>query len=100
VHEGFDGLICVVLARDGDVAPIGIVLQQAESSGFEVRDVENLREHYVLTLRHWVHNLEDHAQQARHATDESTLPDVATAYVRISALLRHRTAERLSESVG
>jgi cyclopropane-fatty-acyl-phospholipid synthase len=72
VHEGFDGLICVVLARDGDVAPIGIVLQQAESSGFEVRDVENLREHYVLTLRHWVHNLEDHAQQARHATDEST----------------------------
>lgn len=23
-------------------------------SGFEVRDVENLREHYVLTLRHWV----------------------------------------------
>jgi len=56
---------------DGDVAPIATVLREAASSGFEVRDVENLREHYVLTLRHWVRNLEDHAQQARQATDES-----------------------------
>lgn len=57
---------------DGDVAPIERVLRQAGLTGFEVRDVENLREHYVLTLRHWVRNLEDHAQQARQATDEST----------------------------
>jgi len=27
-------------------------------AGFEVRDVENLREHYATTLRHWVANLE------------------------------------------
>ena len=26
--------------------------------GFEVRDVEALREHYALTLREWVRNLE------------------------------------------
>lgn len=30
----------------------------AERAGFEVRDVENLREHYAQTLRHWTRNLE------------------------------------------
>ena len=30
-------------------------------SGFEVRDVESLREHYALTLRHWVRRLEEGA---------------------------------------
>ena len=29
-----------------------------EEAGFEVRDVESLREHYALTLRAWVANLE------------------------------------------
>ena len=29
-----------------------------EAQGFEVRDVESLREHYAQTLRHWVKNLE------------------------------------------
>ena len=30
----------------------------AERTGFEIRDVENLREHYARTLRAWVANLE------------------------------------------
>ena len=29
-----------------------------QQSGFEVRHVESLREHYALTLRQWVRNLE------------------------------------------
>jgi cyclopropane-fatty-acyl-phospholipid synthase len=29
-----------------------------EAAGFEVRDVESLREHYATTLRQWVRNLE------------------------------------------
>ena len=29
-----------------------------EQAGFEVRDVEALREHYALTLRAWVANLD------------------------------------------
>ena len=29
-----------------------------QQPGFEVRHVESLREHYALTLRHWVANLE------------------------------------------
>ena len=57
---------------DGDMVPIEIVLRHAAACGFEVRDVENLREHYTLTLRQWVQNLESHAQQARQLTDDST----------------------------
>ena len=35
-----------------------------EAGGFEVLDVEALRQHYALTLRAWVHNLERHWDEA------------------------------------
>ncbi|HET9918535.1 MAG TPA: cyclopropane-fatty-acyl-phospholipid synthase family protein, partial [Ktedonobacteraceae bacterium] len=57
---------------DGELVPISTTLRVAELSGFEVRDVESLREHYALTLRHWVRRLEAHAQEARRATDDVT----------------------------
>lgn len=57
---------------DGELVPISTTLHAAEEAGFEVRDVESLREHYELTLRHWVKNLEDHADEARQATDDTT----------------------------
>jgi len=57
---------------DGELVPINSTLRAAEMSGFEVRDVENLREHYALTLRHWVGRLEAHAEQARHFTSDIT----------------------------
>ncbi len=37
---------------DGELTPVSEVNMLAEAAGFEVRDVENLRKHYVLTLRH------------------------------------------------
>ncbi|MFJ4686551.1 class I SAM-dependent methyltransferase [Streptomyces sp. NPDC088789] len=43
---------------DGELAPVGTTVTQLERAGFEVRDVESLREHYALTLRRWVANLE------------------------------------------
>ncbi|MFC9911880.1 class I SAM-dependent methyltransferase [Streptomyces sp. NPDC059862] len=43
---------------DGELQPIGITVTQLERAGFEVRDVESIREHYALTLRRWVANLE------------------------------------------
>lgn len=55
---------------DSDIPPIPRVLQAAESAGLEIRDVENLREHYALTLRHWVHRLEAHRDEAQHFVDE------------------------------
>ncbi|MFI1396912.1 class I SAM-dependent methyltransferase [Streptomyces sp. NPDC020681] len=43
---------------DGELAPVGSTVSLLEEAGFEVRDVESLREHYALTLRAWVTNLE------------------------------------------
>lgn len=57
---------------DGDLLPISTTLQTAETAGFEVRDVESLREHYSLTLRHWVRRLEAHAAEAGRFTNEAT----------------------------
>jgi cyclopropane-fatty-acyl-phospholipid synthase len=42
---------------DGKLGPFHSVVGSAERSGFETRDVESLREHYVLTLREWVKRL-------------------------------------------
>jgi cyclopropane-fatty-acyl-phospholipid synthase len=57
---------------DSDVPPIRTVVAAAESAGFEVRDVENLREHYALTLRHWVRRLEQAHAAALRSVDEKT----------------------------
>jgi cyclopropane-fatty-acyl-phospholipid synthase len=57
---------------DSQLLPIYITLQIAEKSGFEVRDVENLREHYMLTLRTWLQRLEKHYVEAVQLTDETT----------------------------
>lgn len=48
---------------DGELHEVGQVVSSMQRAGFEVRDLENLREHYVLTLRRWVANLE--ADRAR-----------------------------------
>jgi cyclopropane-fatty-acyl-phospholipid synthase len=43
---------------DGEILPLAEMVEALETAGFEVRDVESLREHYALTLREWVGNLE------------------------------------------
>ncbi len=43
---------------DGEIEPMATMIEALEGAGFEVRDVESLREHYTLTLRAWVANLE------------------------------------------
>ncbi|WP_432188240.1 class I SAM-dependent methyltransferase [Streptomyces sp. Tue6028] len=58
-----DEFIDAYVFPDGELAPVGTTVTQLERAGFEVRDVESLREHYALTLRRWVANLE--AQWAR-----------------------------------
>ncbi len=57
---------------DGELVPLSEVNLYAERAGFEVRDVENLREHYALTLRHWVRRLEARWQEAVQVSDEVT----------------------------
>ena len=43
---------------DGELLDLGDTILAMQAAGLEVRDVENLREHYAQTLRHWVANLE------------------------------------------
>ncbi|MDX2595144.1 MULTISPECIES: cyclopropane-fatty-acyl-phospholipid synthase family protein [Streptomyces] len=54
-----DRFIDAYVFPDGELAPIGTTVTLLERAGFEVRDVESLREHYARTLRRWVTNLED-----------------------------------------
>ncbi|QKW27915.1 class I SAM-dependent methyltransferase [Streptomyces seoulensis] len=53
-----DAFIDAYVFPDGELAPVGTTVTQLERAGFEVRDVESIREHYALTLRRWVANLE------------------------------------------
>jgi cyclopropane-fatty-acyl-phospholipid synthase len=43
---------------DGELHEVGRVVSLTQQAGFEVRHLETLREHYGLTLRRWVANLE------------------------------------------
>jgi cyclopropane-fatty-acyl-phospholipid synthase len=42
---------------DGELHEAGMMVSMFQAHGFEVRHLESLREHYALTLRHWVDNL-------------------------------------------
>jgi cyclopropane-fatty-acyl-phospholipid synthase len=57
---------------DGEVIPVSEVNLAAEQAGFEVRDLESLREHYALTLRRWVSRLEAHRGEAIRVAGETT----------------------------
>ncbi len=57
---------------DGELISPGETIRVAEGAGFETRDVENLREHYTRTLRHWVHRLEAAHTEAARLVGERT----------------------------
>lgn len=57
---------------DGELVPVSEAGMMAEGAGFEVRDIESLREHYALTLRNWVGRLAEHKAEAIKAAGEVT----------------------------
>lgn len=57
---------------DGELVNVSDALAVAERAGFEIRDVENLREHYMRTLRVWVANLERNREEAIAAAGEQS----------------------------
>lgn len=57
VPRGQDSFIARYVFPDSHLVTLTQAIEAAESAGFEVRDVENLREHYELTLRRWVQAL-------------------------------------------
>lgn len=82
---------------DYHLASIGETVRTAERAGFDVRDVENLREHYARTLEHW------HERFVRARTEVESLSDTVryrifdlylagTAYeFRVGRLHLHQT---------
>jgi cyclopropane-fatty-acyl-phospholipid synthase len=57
---------------DGELRPVNVTLRSAEDVGFEVRDVESLRDHYAITLGHWVSRLEARREEVVKATSDVT----------------------------
>ncbi len=57
---------------DGQLDTVSNIQRVMETAKFEIADVEGLRAHYALTLRHWVARLERHHTQALQYVSEST----------------------------
>jgi cyclopropane-fatty-acyl-phospholipid synthase len=49
---------------DGELQEVGAVASRMQAAGLELRHLESLREHYALTLRSWVRNLESSWDEA------------------------------------
>ena len=70
---------------DGELVPIARMVSTLEDAGFEVRDIESLREHYALTLRAWCANL-DRSWDAAVAASTSARARVWRLYMTASAM--------------
>ena len=57
---------------DGELVTLSQAIQIGESAGLEVRDVENLREHYQRTLTLWVEGLQANCRSVLRAASEKT----------------------------
>lgn len=57
---------------DGELDCVSNIQLGMERAGFEIHDVEGLRPHYALTLRHWVQRLEARREEALREVDEPT----------------------------
>lgn len=55
---------------DGELAHIGLVLREMCAAGLEPVDVENLRRHYAITLRHWAERFEKAGERLRDIAGE------------------------------
>ena len=55
---------------DGELHEVGTIVSAMQQDRFEVRHLESLREHYSLTLRAWVANLEGSWDEAVALTSE------------------------------
>src|SRR5207302_5438704 len=59
-----DTFISRYIFPDGELHPVTEIQAAMQAAGLEVRDVESLREHYPLTLRRWLANLESGRERA------------------------------------
>lgn len=59
------------LFPDAEMPTITEVVANTEKVGFEVRDLESLREHYALTFRHWLRRYEERASEVKAIVGEA-----------------------------
>jgi cyclopropane-fatty-acyl-phospholipid synthase len=57
---------------DGELDKISNIQRAMETAKFEIADVEALRAHYAMTLRHWVARLERNHERALQFVNEAT----------------------------
>jgi cyclopropane-fatty-acyl-phospholipid synthase len=55
---------------DGQLETVSTAQKLMEDAGFEIHDVEGLRQHYALTLREWVRRLDERHEQALNYVTE------------------------------
>jgi cyclopropane-fatty-acyl-phospholipid synthase len=67
-----DSFIDAYVFPDARLVTISQTLAAAEAAGFEIRDVESLREHYARTSRLWRKALEAQVSEVQAATSETT----------------------------
>ncbi|RKN08696.1 SAM-dependent methyltransferase [Streptomyces radicis] len=94
-----DPFIDAYVFPDGELAPVGRTVALLERAGFEVRDVESLREHYAMTLRQWVRNLERHWSEAVRLTSAGRAR-VWRLYMAASALAFERGSIGVNQTLA
>jgi cyclopropane-fatty-acyl-phospholipid synthase len=57
---------------NGELDTVSNIQRGMEHAGFEIHDLEGLRPHYALTLRHWVQRLEARRDDALQYVNEET----------------------------
>ena len=83
---------------DGELSPVTDVLTSLQSAGLEVRDVESLREHYPLTLRRWLANLDAHREEADRRHRPRARAGLAAVHARLRARVRGGRRHRLPDA--
>lgn len=98
-HTGGNTFINRYVFPDGELEPAGVMVNAIEQAGFEIRDVEALREHYALTLRAWVANLEANWNEAVRLTSEGRAR-VWRLYMAASALTFEKGSIGVNQVLG
>jgi cyclopropane-fatty-acyl-phospholipid synthase len=93
------GFINRYVFPDGELEGPGFLLSLMNSTGFEVRHEENLREHYALTLAGWCANLDAHWDEAVGEVGEGTAR-VWRLYMAGSRLGFERNVVQLHQILG
>ncbi len=66
------GFINRYVFPDGELASAGVLVQTMQRTGFEVRHLEDLREHYARTTRAWAKNLSANWDECVRLSDLGT----------------------------